>query len=101
MRHVLANIFWLANKEVRSMLRDHALVGLVIDSFSLAIYGQPQGTTGELHAAAMGICRPGSLATVARHRQRFPAAPFPARRAGGGQDVDRHVHPRHPTALRA
>ena len=55
MRQALQNIFWLATKEVRSMLHDFALLGLVIYSFSLAIYAQSQGTTGELHSAAIAI----------------------------------------------
>jgi ABC-2 type transport system permease protein len=55
MREALENIFWLGTKEVRSMLRDFALLGLVVYSFSLAIYAQAQGTTGELHAAAIAI----------------------------------------------
>jgi ABC-2 type transport system permease protein len=56
MRHAMENIFWLATKEVRSMLHEFALLGLVIYSFSLAIYAQSQGTTGELHSAAMASC---------------------------------------------
>jgi ABC-2 type transport system permease protein len=55
MRQALLNIFWLATKEVRSMLHDFALLGLVVYSFSLAIYAQSQGTTGELHSAAIAI----------------------------------------------
>lgn len=55
MRRALANIFWLGLKEVRSMLHDAALLGLVIYAFTLAIYAQSQGTTGELHAAAIAI----------------------------------------------
>jgi ABC-2 type transport system permease protein len=55
MRQALQNIFWLATKEVRSMLHDFALLGLVVYSFSLAIYAQSQGTTGELHSAAIAI----------------------------------------------
>jgi ABC-2 type transport system permease protein len=55
MREALENIFWLGTKEVRSMLHDFALLGLVIYSFSLAIYAQSQGTTGELHSAAIAI----------------------------------------------
>jgi ABC-2 type transport system permease protein len=55
MREALENIFWLGTKEVRSMLHDFALLGLVIYSFSLAIYAQAQGTTGELHSAAIAI----------------------------------------------
>jgi ABC-2 type transport system permease protein len=51
----LENIFWLGTKEVRSMLHDFALLGLVIYSFSLAIYAQSRSTTGELHSAAIAI----------------------------------------------
>jgi ABC-2 type transport system permease protein len=55
MGEALTNIFWLGTKEVRSMLHDFALLGLVIYSFSLAIYAQSQGSTGELHSAAIAI----------------------------------------------
>lgn len=55
MRAALANIFWLGTKEVRSMLRDFALLGLVIYSFSLAIYAQAMGSTGELRNAAVAV----------------------------------------------
>ena len=55
MRRGLANICWLGTKEVRSMLHDYALLGLLIYSFSLAIYAQAQGTMGELHSAAIAI----------------------------------------------
>jgi ABC-2 type transport system permease protein len=51
----LVNIFWLATKEVRSFLHDFALLGLVIYSFSLAIYAQSQSTSQELHNAAIAI----------------------------------------------
>ena len=51
----LTNIFWLGIKEVRSLLHDFALLGLLIYSFSLAVYAQAQGTTGELHMAAIAI----------------------------------------------
>ena len=55
MRESLATIFWLGTKEVRSLLHDFALLGFLIYSFSLAIYAQAQGTTGELRAAAIAI----------------------------------------------
>lgn len=55
MRRALANIFWLGTKEVRSMLHDYALLGLLLYSFTLAIYAQSQGTMGELHSAAIAI----------------------------------------------
>jgi len=54
-RIALSNIFWLGTKEVRSMLHDYALLGLLIYSFSLAIYAQAQGTMGELRSAAIAV----------------------------------------------
>ena len=51
----LQNIFWLATKEGRSFLRDFVLLGLVIYTFTLAIYAQANSTSQELHNAAMAV----------------------------------------------
>ena len=51
----LSTIFWLATKELRSLLQDWVLLGLVVYSFSLAIIAQAQGNTQELHNASIGI----------------------------------------------
>jgi ABC-2 type transport system permease protein len=51
----LANIFWLGTKELRSLLRDYVLLGLVIYSFSLAILAQAQGSSQEVHNASIAI----------------------------------------------
>lgn len=55
MRRSLQNIFWLVTKEVRSFLRDFVLLGLVIYTFSLAIYAQARSTSQELYNAAIAI----------------------------------------------
>jgi ABC-2 type transport system permease protein len=51
----LANIFWLGTKELRSLLRDAVLMGLVVYSFSLAIIAQSQSSSQEVHNASVGI----------------------------------------------
>jgi hypothetical protein len=49
---MVANIFWLGTKEIRSFLRDFVMLGLVIYTFSLAIIAQSQSNAQELHNAA-------------------------------------------------
>jgi len=52
---MLANIFWLGTKELRSFLRDYVLLGLVVYAFSLAIIAQAQSSSQEVHNASVGI----------------------------------------------
>jgi len=51
----LANIFWLGTKELRSLLNDFVLLGLVIYAFSLAIIAQAQSSSQEVHNASIAI----------------------------------------------
>jgi ABC-2 type transport system permease protein len=51
----LANIFWLGTKELRSLLNDFVLLGLVIYAFSLAIIAQAQSGLQEVHNASIAI----------------------------------------------
>jgi ABC-2 type transport system permease protein len=51
----LSNIFWLGTKELRSLLSDWVLLGLVIYSFSIAITSQAQSNSQELYHASIGI----------------------------------------------
>ena len=51
----LSNIFWLGTKELRSLLSDWVLLGLVIYSFSLAVISQAQSNSQELHHASIGF----------------------------------------------
>ena len=48
-------IFWLGVKELSSFAHDWVLVGLVIYSFSLAIFVQAQSSSQELHNASIGF----------------------------------------------
>jgi len=52
---MLANIFWLGTKELRSFTRDAVLLGFVIYSFSLAIIAQAGSYSQEVHNAPVGI----------------------------------------------
>ena len=51
----LAAIFWLGTKELRSFGHDLALLGLVVYSFTFAVYAQAQGTSQELRHAAIAV----------------------------------------------
>ena len=50
-----ANIYWLGLKELRSLLRDYVLLGLVVYSFSLAVMIQARSNSQELHNASLAI----------------------------------------------
>jgi ABC-2 type transport system permease protein len=52
---MLANIYWLGTKELRSFFRDRVLLGLVVYSFTLAIIAQAQSNSQEVHNASLGI----------------------------------------------
>jgi ABC-2 type transport system permease protein len=52
---VLANIFWLGTKELRSFMRDYVLLGLVVYSFTLAVIAQAQSSSQEVHNASIAI----------------------------------------------
>jgi ABC-2 type transport system permease protein len=49
------NIFWLGIKELRSVLHDFVLLGLVIYSFSLAVVMQARSNSQELHNASIAF----------------------------------------------
>lgn len=51
----VANVFWLSLKEVRSLLSDWFMLGLVIFSFTFSIITQAQNTGQEVHNAAIAI----------------------------------------------
>jgi len=52
---MIANIFWLGTKEIRSFLRDFVLLGLVFYAFSLAIVAQARSYSQEVHNASVGF----------------------------------------------
>jgi ABC-2 type transport system permease protein len=52
---MIANIFWLGTKELRSFLHDFVLLGLVIYAFSLAIVAQAGSYSQEVHNAPVAI----------------------------------------------
>ena len=54
MRYI-SNIYWLGTKELRSFSHDLVLLGLVIYTFSFAVYSQAQSQSQELHNAAIAV----------------------------------------------
>src|SRR5579872_4319384 len=50
---MLANIYWLGTKEIRSFFRDFVLLGLVIYAFSLAVLAQAQSKSQEVNNASV------------------------------------------------
>ena len=50
---MLANIYWLGTKEIRSFFRDFVLLGLVIYAFSLAVFAQAQSKSQEVNNASV------------------------------------------------
>ena len=55
MRASLENVLWLSLKEVRSLLSDWFMLGLVIYSFTFSIVSMAQNTAQEVHNASIGI----------------------------------------------
>ena len=53
--NMLRNIFWLGAKELRSFFRDFVLLGLVVYTFSYAVYMQGFSEVQELHNASIGV----------------------------------------------
>ena len=51
----LKNIFWLANKELRSVLSDKVLVLFVLYAFTWTIYQQATGTSNEVNNASIAF----------------------------------------------
>ena len=51
----LSNIYWLGTKELRSLMHDYVLLGLVVYTFTLAIISQSQSNSQELRNASLGI----------------------------------------------
>lgn len=51
----LANVFWLAMKELRSLLSDWFMLGLVIFSFTFSIISMAQNTAQEVRNATIAI----------------------------------------------
>ncbi len=51
----LMNVLWLSFKEIRSLLSDWFMLGLVIFSFTFSIVSMAQNTAQEVHNASIGI----------------------------------------------
>ena len=51
----LGTIFWLGTKELRSLGHDYVLLGLIVWTFTFAVYAMAQGQSQELHNASVAI----------------------------------------------
>jgi ABC-2 type transport system permease protein len=85
----LANIYWLGTKELRSLLHDFVLLGLVVYAFSLAIIAQAQGDSQEVHNASIAIVDEDRSALSRRIAQAFLPPYFQHPQVVVERDVDR------------
>ena len=51
----LGNIYWLGTKELRSLVHDVVLLGLVVYAFSIAVIAQAKGNSQEVHNASIAV----------------------------------------------
>ena len=85
----LGNIFWLGTKELRSLLHDYVLLGLVVYAFSLAIIAQAQGSSQEVHNASVGLVDEDDSVLSRRIAGAFLPPYFQPPRPIAERDVDR------------
>jgi len=85
----LANIYWLGTKELRSLLHDFVLLGLVVYAFSLAIIAQAQGDSQEVHNASIAIVDEDRSTLSRRIAQAFLPTYFQHPQVVIERDVDR------------
>src|ERR1700683_2894118 len=86
--NILANIFWLGAKELRSFFRDYVLLGLVVYTFSYAVYVQGYSNAQELHNASVGVVDEDGSALSARMIAALTPPYFKAPQAVASRDVD-------------
>lgn len=89
MRRSLLNVLWLSMKEVRSLLSDYFMLGLMIYTFTLGIVSQAQNTSQEVRNATIAIAdEDGSQLSRAIGQDFLPPYFKPAQPVGAG-DIDR------------
>jgi ABC-2 type transport system permease protein len=87
-RHI-ANIFWLGTKELQSFLHDFVLLGLVVYTFSFAVYDQARSAAQGVNNAAVAIVDE-DHSTLSRGIARALRPPyFQAPREIAASDIDR------------
>ncbi|WPP05988.1 ABC transporter permease [Methylocella tundrae] len=85
---MLGNIFWLGTKELRSFFRDYVLLGLVIYTFSFAIFVQGRSNAQELYNASVGVVDEDNSALSRRMIAAFLPPYFKAPVEIDNKDVD-------------
>jgi ABC-2 type transport system permease protein len=84
----LESIFRLGRKELASLARDFALVGLIIYAFTYAVYGPAKGARMELRNASVGIVDEDHSALSARLADALLPPLFLAPQYLGHEDID-------------
>jgi len=84
----LVNIFWLGTKELRSFLRDYVLLGLVVYTFSFAIYLQGHSNAQELSNASIAVVDEDNSALSRRMISAFLPPYFQKPKPIAVQDID-------------
>ncbi|HKO08831.1 MAG TPA: ABC transporter permease [Alphaproteobacteria bacterium] len=87
----LSNIFWLGTKELRSFLRDHVLLALVIWTFSVAVYTQARSNAQELHNASLAIVDEDGSALSRRIASAFLPPYYKPPQRISERDIDRFM----------
>ena len=84
----LGNIYWLGTKELRSLLHDFVLLGLVVYAFSIAVIAQAKGNSQEVHNASIAIVDEDHSVLSRRITQAFLAPYFQQPQVVFERDVD-------------
>jgi ABC-2 type transport system permease protein len=86
---MIANIFWLGTKELRSLAQDYVLLALVVWAFSLSIVMQAQNTSQELRNASLGFVDEDNSALSRRIAGAFLPPYFKPAQLVAEADIDR------------
>jgi len=86
---MIANIFWLGTKELRSLAQDYVLLALVVWAFSLSIVMQAQNTSQELRNASLGFVDEDNSALSRRIAGAFLQPYFKPAQLVAEADIDR------------
>ena len=85
----LLNILWLSMKELRSLLGDAVMLGLLIYTFTFAIVSQAQNTAQEVHNATIAIADEDDSQLSRAIAQDFLPPYFKPARLIDARDIDR------------
>jgi ABC-2 type transport system permease protein len=85
----LLNILWLSLKEVKSLLSDYVMLGLLIYTFTFSIISQAQNTAQEVHNATIAVADEDGSQLSRAIAQKFLAPYFKPAVQIDARDIDR------------